>query len=259
VRILLPPSEAKNRGGRGTPITARTRSHPIDEIRRETLNALAALVGSPSAAVALQLPPSVVGEALLDNARAATSRTRPAIDRYAGVVYDGLATDQLSGPARMLANRSLLIFSGLFGVVRGNEGVPVYRVPAKATLPGIGIAGTYWKPHLAALMPSLLDSGPIIDLRSSDYLSMWQPSHRDPAARRLVTVRILSRRPDGSLGVISYNSKLAKGKLAAALLERRAAGRPVASVGDVVDAWHAVGGSGAIERTASGFGVDLVE
>jgi cytoplasmic iron level regulating protein YaaA (DUF328/UPF0246 family) len=258
VRILLPPSEAKTRGGRGTPITARARSHPIDEIRLQTLAALAALVGSPAAAAALQLPPSIAAEALRDNARAATSPTLPAVDRYAGVVYDGLAPSQLSRSARTLANRSLLIFSGLFGVVRGNEGVPIYRVSAKAVLPELGIVGTYWKPHLTALLPALLDGGLIIDLRSTDYSTMWRPSRRDSVASRLVSIRILSRMPDGSAGVISYNSKLAKGKLAAALLERRAAGRRVATVGDVVDAWNAVGGCGAIERDATGIAIDLI-
>jgi hypothetical protein len=78
-------------------------------------------------------------------------------------------------------------------------------------------------------------------------------------ASRLVSVRIHSRKPDGTSGVISYNSKLAKGKLAAALLERRAAGQGVATVGDVVDAWNAVGGNGAIERDAIGIAIDLVE
>jgi uncharacterized protein len=258
VRILLPPSEAKTRGGRGTPITARARSRPIDEVRLQTLAALDALVRSPAAAAALQLPPSVAAEALHDNAQAATSPTLPAVDRYAGVVYDGLAARQLSRSARTLANRSLLIFSGLFGVVRGNEGVPIYRVPAKAVLGELGVVGTYWKPHLTALMPALLDGGLIIDLRSTDYATMWRPSWRDPVASRLVTIRILSRMPDGSARVISYNSKLAKGRLAAALLERCAAGRDIATVGDVIDVWNAIGGSGAIERDAIGMAIDLI-
>ncbi len=77
-------------------------------------------------------------------------------------------------------------------------------------------------------MPALLDRGPLIDLRSGDYAAMWQPAGTEAA--RLIGVRVLSPRPDGTLGVISFASKLAKGRLTAALLERRAAGLPVAGV-----------------------------
>jgi cytoplasmic iron level regulating protein YaaA (DUF328/UPF0246 family) len=260
VRILLPPSEAKNRGGRGTPLSSRKRTAPIDGIRQQTFAALAELVRAPDAATSLLLPPSVVAEAIADNTRAGISRTMPALDRYAGTVYDGLAVRQLSAAARTLAERSILIFSGLFGVVRGGEPVPAYRVPAKAVLPGLGIAGTFWKPHLTALLPDLLDNELVLDLRSIDYASMWQPHRQDPVAQRLLTVRVLSRTPGGGLGVISYPSKLGKGKLAAAVLERRAAGHSIASVADVVQAWLAAGGRDAHERESkTGVAVDLVD
>jgi cytoplasmic iron level regulating protein YaaA (DUF328/UPF0246 family) len=162
--------------------------------------------------------------------------TRPALDRYAGVVYDGLGVPDLEPAAQRLAGREILVFSGLFGVVRGDEAIPDYRVPAKSVLPGIGIAGTFWRPVLDGALPALLGRGPIVDLRSSDYAAMWRPG-RD-LAERVVTVRVLSRLPSGEWGVISYNSKFAKGRLAAALVRRRAAGRPVTGVEDVAAAWR---------------------
>jgi cytoplasmic iron level regulating protein YaaA (DUF328/UPF0246 family) len=260
VRILLPPSEAKHPGGRGKPLSARAGLRAIDQVRQRTLGALAELVRLPYAAEALLLPPSIAREALHHNAVAATSRTRPAVERYAGVVYDGLAVSELSDGARKAAQRSLLIFSGLFGVLRGDEAVPVYRVPAKAQLPGLGVAGTFWKQHLGEVLPSLLGAGLIVDLRSTDYASMWQPARQDSARQRLVAVRVLSHTPAGGYGVISYSSKLGKGKLAAALLERRAAGLSVATVDDVADAWRAIGGSAARERQATvGVGLDLFD
>lgn len=260
MRILLPPSEAKHPGGRGRPLAARSSRLPIDTVRRRTLGALAELVQLPNAAQSLLLPPSIAGEALHHNTVATTSRTRPAVERYAGVVYHGLALNELSDGARKVANRSLLIFSGLFGVLRGDEAVPIYRVPAKAQLPGLGIVGTFWKPHLRDLLPSLLGTGLIVDLRSNDYASMWQPGRHDAARDRLVSVRVLSRTPAGSYGVISYSSKLGKGKLAAALLERQAAGRPVATVGDLADAWRHIGGTAVRQReVAAGIGLDLLD
>jgi hypothetical protein len=56
-------------------------------------------------------------------------------------------------------------------------------------------------------------------------------------AQRTITVRILSPLPKGGHGVVSYNSKFAKGRLAAALFERAAAGATPNSAQDVVDAW----------------------
>jgi len=147
VRILLPPSEVKNPGGRGLPLARRQRRQPIEDSREQVLRALDRLLdaGEADAARALLLPDSVAAEALRDNRRLRTAPTMPALDRYAGVVYDGLFLQPPSEPARAVAHRELLIFSGLFGVLRGGDPVPPYRVPAKAALPGLGVLATFWR------------------------------------------------------------------------------------------------------------------
>ena len=255
MRILLPPSEAKNPGGRGLPLARRRRRQPIDESRELVLRALAELLAGPDAARSLLLPDSVADAAIEDNRRVRTAATMPALQRYAGIVYDGLFLQPLTEAARAVADREVLIFSGLFGVLRGGDPIPAYRVPAKASLPGLGVLSTFWRPRLEGLVPALLDRGPLIDLRSGDYAAMWQPAGRDA----LIGVRVLSPRPDGSLGVVSFASKLAKGRLAAALLERRAAGQAVRDVVDIAAAWAAAGGKDLVEhRTPRGTSLDLV-
>lgn len=256
MRILLPPSEAKNPGGRGLPLARRRRRQPIDDTRELVLRALAELLAGPEAARALLLPDSVAAAALEDNRRVRTAATMPALDRYAGIVYDGLFLQPLSEAARAVADREVLIFSGLFGVLRGGDPIPAYRVPAKAWLPGLGVLSTFWRPRLEGLMPALLGRGPLIDLRSGDYAAMWQPAGRTGG---LIGVRVLSPRPDGTLGVISFASKLAKGRLAAALLERRAAGQPVRDVADIAAAWAVAGGKDLVEhRGRHGTALDLI-
>lgn len=261
MRILLPPSEAKQAGGRGRSLAARGPRQPIDEVRRLTLDALARLLGTPAAAAALQLPASVAEAAINQNLAVQSSPTMPAVRRYSGVVYDGLDFAQLPPPVQALANRQLLIFSGLFGVLAGAEGVPAYRVPAKATLPGLGVLATFWRPRLAELMPAMLGRGGLIlDLRSGDYAAMWQPAAGSRLADRLVAVRVQSVKPDGSYGVISYSSKLAKGRLAAAVLRARAGGRAVRGPADVAAIWTELGGSGAQAWPARiGHTLDLFE
>ncbi|MDQ1732732.1 MAG: uncharacterized protein QOK10_2891, partial [Pseudonocardiales bacterium] len=260
VRLLLPPSEGKLAGGRGKPLSERPASSDLDPARATVRDALEALLVSAdreTIARALALPASVVDEAVTDNGSILSTATMPAVARYAGIVYDGLCVRELSAAARRRADRDVLIFSGLFGVLRGGEPIPVYRVPAKASLPGLGIAGTFWRRHLDSQLPSMLGGGLIIDLRSADYAAMWKP--RDEAARaRLISVRILSPRPAGDFAVISYPSKYHKGRLAAALLERAAGSAPVASPQDILDTWSGLGGlDGRIIDSPAGVAVEL--
>jgi cytoplasmic iron level regulating protein YaaA (DUF328/UPF0246 family) len=245
VRILLPPSEGKTTGGRGRSVARRGQSGPLADARSTLLDALGTLLtGDPrKSAEALLLPAGVADDALASNAVVALSPTTPALRRYSGVVYDGLGMDRLSTPAQRLAGRSVLVFSGLWGVVRGDEPVPNYRVPAKAVLPGVGVVGTFWRPVLDEALPAMLGRQLVVDLRSGDYAAMWRPRH--PVADRVVSVRVLSPLPRGGLGVVSYNSKYAKGQLAAALLERAAAGDRLVSSRDVAQAWLDSGGAAA--------------
>lgn len=246
MHLLLPPSEAKSTGGRGRPLPNQN-PHPLLGADREAvLDALARLLdGRPDqAAKALLLPPAVAADALAANARVRTAPTLPALRRYQGVVYDGLDFGALTEREQRRAMRSLWVFSGLFGVVRGDEPIPTYRVPAKAVLPDVGVVGTYWRPRLDVVLPQLLRGrGPVVDLRSSDYAAMWRP--RGDLAARTISVRVLSPLPGGGTGVVSYSSKLAKGRLAAALVRRSAAGDKVNAVDDVAAAWLAAGGPDA--------------
>lgn len=251
MHILLPPSEGKRAGGRSRSLVAHPDAGPLASARTAALDALATLLaGEQAAAVgALLLPPAVAADALAANAQVRTSPTTAALARYAGVVYDGLAYGRLTHAAQLLARRRVHIFSGLFGVVRGDENVPMYRVPAKAVLPGLGVAGTYWRPILSEVLPELLGRGLIIDLRSGDYAAMWRP---DKSIReRVVSVRILSPTPAGTRAVISYPSKFSKGRLAAALLEALAGGTQITSVQDVTRVWGSAGGVGS-ELTGPG-------
>jgi len=253
VHLLLPPSEGKTAGGRRRPLRNRPADDsPVAAARSATLAALLDLVsGDPQAAAeALLLPAGVAADALAADAAVLDSPTTPALRRYAGVVYDGLGYAAMTDAERRVADRACLIFSGLFGVVRGDEAVPDYRVPAKAVLPGLGIAGTFWRPVLTAAMPAVVRRGLVVDLRSSDYAAMWRPDRTMDA--RVLGVRVLSPVPRGGVAVISYNSKFAKGRLAAELVRRRAHGEAVDTADDVVAAWLRWDGAAGAEPARHG-------
>lgn len=257
MHLLLPPSEAKISGGRGQPMRRRFLDQPDGRLwatRRRAVEALLQLLegGAAEAADALVLPRGVAAAALEADAKVLDTRTTPALRRYSGVVYTGLDHRSLSATQQRTAARSTLIFSGLWGVVRGDEPIPEYRVPAKASLPGLGTAATFWRPCLDEVVPGLVRRGLIVDLRSSDYAAMWRP--KAELARRVVSIRVLSPAPRGGHAVISHASKLAKGRLAAALVRRVDSGLVVGCTDDVVAAWADCGG---VDARLSATGVDL--
>jgi cytoplasmic iron level regulating protein YaaA (DUF328/UPF0246 family) len=136
----------------------------------------------------------------------------PALRRYAGVLYQALDAGSLPMAAARRAEAAVIVTSGLWGVVRGADLVPDYRVPAGGRIPGLGGVAAHWRAPLAELMPSLVSEHAVLDLRSTDYLALWRPG---PALReRVLQVRVLAdpgtgRAPSG----VSYHAKWVKGLL----------------------------------------------
>ena len=260
MRILLPPSEGKTRGGRGPALLeAGFGAGPLSAHREHLARTVAHVAGGSreEAVRAFVLPGAVAEAALQANSAVLTSPTRTALSRYAGVVYDGLDLAGLTRAQKQRAAQTILIFSGLFGVVRGDELIPDYRVPAAAVLPGVGGAGSSWRPILSTALPDLLGEELVVDLRSIDYAAMWRPTGE--LAERLVTVRVLSPRPDGTTAVISHFSKHGKGRLAHALLVEASARRPARTASDIARIWRAYeGGPADIKVRAGRTQVDLV-
>lgn len=240
--ILLPPSEAKTAGGTSPPVGRRpalstphlagTRAALVAAVRR-------ALVADPAAlAAGLRLPPGLAAAAMTANRVVPSAPTMPALDRYAGVVYAALDPATLTPAARARAARSVLVFSGLWGVVRGDDLVPDYRVPAGGTVPGLGPVAGHWRGPLAEVLPGLVGDQPVLDLRSGDYRALWRPvgGLRD----QVVTVRVLAERGTGraaSVGPVSFHAKSVKGRLARHLLAGRRQDRdPMTALVDAAEA-----------------------
>jgi hypothetical protein len=262
VHLLLPPSEAKQPDGDG-PAWSSVAGDPermlggdgaLGRVRLRVLREVATLCGRRNlrvAAAALNLPPGQVDDACARNAVVFEAPTMMALDRYAGTVYAGLNVASMSARVRAEALTSALVFSGGFGVVRGDDWVPWYRVPGSARLPKAGVIAALWRPALSAVLPEVLGAQLIVDLRSSDYAGLWRPS--SAVTPRLVGVRVLQRRAGGAEQVVSYHSKLMKGRLARALIE--AGPRRVRRRDDVAQVAESLG----LEPRLTAAGLDLVD
>jgi len=121
---------------------------------------------------------------------------------YTGVLYQALGLPDLPAPAR----RRVLIFSGLWGVVRPGDRIPAYKLPIGSKLSAIGPLAAHWRGPLRDALP---DRGLIVDMRSGPYAATWTPR-----AGRMLTVRAFT--VDGQM--ISHMVKATRGEVARILL-----------------------------------------
>ncbi|MBL7548630.1 peroxide stress protein YaaA [Frankia sp. AgB1.9] len=258
MRILLPPSEAKAEGGDGPSLrTAGFGDGPLSAARAEVARAVAAFCRDDpaTAIVALRLPASRAEADLAANVAILDAPTTRALDRFVGVLYEALAPATLPPAARAAADHTLFVSNGAFGLIGAAEPVPDHRVAMAAAIPGLGgsagstVLATFWRAQLAPVLPDLLAAAPasagehlVVDLRSSDYVTV--PRLAGPLRAGALPVRALTEKRVGGRWVrrpLSYQAKQVKGLLTRALLLAEAAGRPVKTIDDVAEAAEAAG------------------
>lgn len=203
--VLLPPSETKAPGGDGPPLDLDRLSHPeLNPVRRKVADALVELSGDVGASLrALDLSPRQEDE-VARNGQLWTAPTLPALERYTGVLYDALDIGHFTKAQLVKAERRLAVASALFGIARGSDRIPAYRLSGGNSLPALGALRSTWRPALEPVFAELDDL--IVDLRSGAYAALA----RIPKA---VTVRVVT--PTGK--TISHHNKAYKGRLAASL------------------------------------------
>ena len=232
--VLLPPSEGKAASEAGVPLALGGLSLPgLTGARETVLRTLVELCAGDAdrAARVLGLSPGLRGE-VARNAGLRSAGARPAGEVYTGVLFDALGLAKLDEAAYARAERSLLVFSGLWGAVRVSDRIPPYRCSMGVKLPPLGALGAYWRGELAAVLPEVAD-GLVLDLRSAAYAAAWRPAGE--LVERTATVRVLQEREvDGvpKRSVVSHFNKATKGRLVRDLL---VAGAEPKTPGELVD------------------------
>ncbi|MEU4574896.1 YaaA family protein [Nonomuraea sp. ATR24] len=202
--ILLPPSEGKASTGDGPPVGEL--SFPkLGRPRGRVMSALIKASRRRDALSVLGLSPGQAPE-LAKNLALKEAATLPAAELYTGVLYDNLALSGLDADARARAEESVLIFSGLWGVVRLSDRIPPYRLSMGVSLKPLGGLAAFWRPLITAELDRL--PGLVVDLRSATYAGAWRPGDRG------VSVRVFK---DGK--VVSHMAKATRGEIARKLLE----------------------------------------
>lgn len=188
--ILIPPSEAKAGGGDGVPWEpGRAADSALDRHRRVVLRA-----------------------AIADGALRRRSPTRPAMERYTGVLYKELDWGSLSAGARRHGDAQVRVVSGLWGLVAPADPIPHYKLKMSARAGDLGRLATWWKPRLGPVLAERVRGALVWDLLPVEHRAAvdW------PACAP--TQRIVVRFVDEHDRAVSHWNKLLKGSLVRWLL-----------------------------------------
>jgi cytoplasmic iron level regulating protein YaaA (DUF328/UPF0246 family) len=185
--VLIPPSEGKAEGGAG-PVWGRGEMRfDLDDARVRVLKKLGAR-----------------GKVI------AAAPTMPALDRYTGVLYGALGYRGLERVLRRRVDASVVVFSGLWGLVAPTDPLPFYKLKMTMAAPSGGRLAPWWKPRIAAVLDPFVDGRVVWDLLPKEHFAAW-PTSEAPKLR--ITARFLDDRGDGSLITVSHWNKLLKGAL----------------------------------------------
>jgi cytoplasmic iron level regulating protein YaaA (DUF328/UPF0246 family) len=220
--ILLPPSEGKASGGEGPPWAPGTMSLALDDRRQQALDALErAMRGGESArGKLLGVKGAALAAATEADREARAAPTRPAIERYTGVLYDALDHRSLTATQRRLLGDSVLILSGLWGAVAPDDAIPDYKLKMGASLPRLGKLSSWWRDDLSAAIADRARSRTVWNLLPIEHAAAW----RAPDDLQQYSATFLERRPDGALAAVSHRNKFLKGALVRFLLAHPSAG-----------------------------------
>jgi len=213
VKIILPPSETKRPGGSGAPLDfANLALSALAPQRSTVAEALIALAHDPVAAQRiLKLSERQTGD-IEHNRALLTSPTMPAVDRYTGVLYDGLDAATLPTASRRWLGHHVWVHSAPFGPVGALDGIPPYRLAAGTSLPGVAPLRRLWAD---AVTDAIAQEPPpfILDLRSEAYVALGPL----PVSVTSAYVRVVTDRGRA----LNHFNKKAKGELVRSLAEDR--------------------------------------
>lgn len=168
MRILLPPSETKLKGGAAH--SGRfALSFPVqDPSRLDILVPLEALCRDNPAEAAriLKLGPKSLEE--LANNRFTDAPVMPAIDRYTGVLYSATGVEGWTPDQRAWAADHVFIHSALFGIISSADPIPAYRLSYDTRLSGLPLKD-FWLDSLGSAITDMAAGDWVLDARSGGY------------------------------------------------------------------------------------------
>jgi cytoplasmic iron level regulating protein YaaA (DUF328/UPF0246 family) len=147
-------------------------------------------------------------------------------ERYTGVVWGHLSPTTMSAKVHARATESIIVLSGLLGLVGFDDQIPDYKLKMGASFAPIGKLSTWWREPLSKALNARLAGHHVIDLLPNEHRAAWTPMPDTYTSLSSVTF------VEKSGKVAGHDAKAAKGLLARHLLE--SAGSPI----DALETWE---------------------
>ncbi len=230
--IILPPSETKVPPPEiGSPLNLdRLSFTSLRAMRERVMDALVATSERPDARRRLMVGPSLAGE-VARNVDLRELATRPAVETYAGPLYQGLDSGSWSSEAKQRASGQMVIVSALWGALRPADRIPPYRLHVCAHLVGMERLERTWRTLLPdTLTDAAAGRGPILDLRSLAYQAVGRPARLD---EETVTLRIRPA-PGGPARIGDVIATRVRGEAASHLLSSGADPEEPLDIADIL-------------------------
>jgi len=213
--ILLPPSEGKAEGGvkkasnKWSPASG-TFGKALAVPRTEVVAALRKAKGGDATLL------GVKGDHL-ERAKRANSSLHgapvlPAWQRYTGVVWDHLDIASLTTTQRTRALSSIVIVSGLLGLVRADDPIPDYRLKMGARLKPFGTMAGWWRDTVSTALNTYARGLVVVDLLPLEHRKAIEMDEDNVG--EYLRIGLFER--SGKAG--GHDAKAAKGRLARHLI-----------------------------------------
>jgi hypothetical protein len=132
----------------------------------------------------------------------------------------------MSAKVHARATESIIVLSGLLGLVGFDDQIPDYKLKMGASFAPIGKLSTWWREPLSKALNAQLAGHHVIDLLPNEHRLAWTPTPDAYASLSSVTF------VEKSGKVAGHDAKAAKGLLARHLLE--STGSPI----DALETWE---------------------
>jgi cytoplasmic iron level regulating protein YaaA (DUF328/UPF0246 family) len=211
--ILLPPSEGKAAGGtKGTKWNHRSGAFgtSLAAERTSIVDALRRAKGGDAALLGVK--GDHLARAKKANVALRGAPTLPAWQRYTGVVWDHLDIASLTTTEKSRALSSIVVVSGLLGLVQADDPIPDYRLKMGARLAPFGNLATWWREPISSTLAQKFAKHVVIDLLPLEHRKAL--TIEDDTFAEYLRVGLFER--GGKAG--GHDAKAAKGRLARHLI-----------------------------------------
>ncbi len=212
--VLVPPSLGKSRGGR----RAASRGVFDDDLavpRREVLRALRGVLerGVPREMASTFAAKGELLDRAIDATRALESGTAPLMPawrRYEGVVWTHLEPHSLTSSLR----RRILVPSGLYGMLSGEDPIADYRLKMNAPLAPFASLARFWRPALTEVIERTTRRSTIVNLLPNEHAASIDMASLGKS-REIINVRFATSDERNAVG---HDAKAVKGVLTRQIL-----------------------------------------